>query len=824
MKKYFLFIFSFLFLASFVWGDIIISQYYEGASFDKWIEITNVGASSVDLSNYYLARWANTANPSGNASSADLLSGSLAVGESVLYQHASAVLPSYASGTAASSVNFNGDDPMAITTGGTDWSNRIDCIYSSGTWGSNTSFYRNSNITSGNTNQSVLDGTGEWTEVSNATVDGASSSATEYLGTHVYSALTNDQTSFVTFGYDPGGTNIPSTYDTSSEITHLLTIGIVDAGSGDELDTEVTNFRLTPHSSNTADWTDNIQGIILHDGENPIVTGTLNITDTFIDIPIVSGNLTVPDGLGYGLELYVYLNTSNIDDNEVLSFFIDADNHGFTADPSGSGFASNFGADINSSDFTITVTATTSGFVSYPTEVIINTDFTVTAGAVDENGNVDKDYVANDIELYLDSGNGTLSGTGVGQGTGQTLVNGIYTWSDVQYDTAEDFVLHGFIQNVSWNTTSGTITASEGGIAPIAGDLIITEICGDGVDGNASNDNGFMEIFNNSDHTISLDNLQVRYYNTNPGNPTQTVDLSGTINSGAYVIVAQNETNFNSTYAPITADFSGSNFYFNGGDDGVDLYDTTSEAEILDSFNDNGSSASPWTWNDDNVFERTSSNDGAVVTNWTENTMGTGTPGTDNENPLPVTLTDFSTAIIQNEFVEISWTTQSESSINSWNLYRSTQDNAEQIWLNTQAGTNSAQPAVYTFEDHEINENVTYLYYLEAIEYDGTSNMWGPISAMLEEEETPELPTTSILESNYPNPFNPSTTIYCEIKEGEIGQFTIYNSRGQVIERQTLNAGEHLFEWDGTQYGSGVYLYKLETESYVKTRKMMMIK
>jgi len=102
--------------------------------------------------------------------------------------------------------------------------------------------------------------------------------------------------------------------------------------------------------------------------------------------------------------------------------------------------------------------------------------------------------------------------------------------------------------------------------------------------------------------------------------------------------------------------------------------------------------------------------------------------------------------------------------------------------------------------------------------------MWGPISAILEGTSIPDLPTTSVLESNYPNPFNPSTTIKCDIKEGEEGELTIYNSRGQAIERQILNAGEHIIEWDGTPYGSGVYLYKLETNSYTKTRKMIMIK
>jgi flagellar hook assembly protein FlgD len=81
-----------------------------------------------------------------------------------------------------------------------------------------------------------------------------------------------------------------------------------------------------------------------------------------------------------------------------------------------------------------------------------------------------------------------------------------------------------------------------------------------------------------------------------------------------------------------------------------------------------------------------------------------------------------------------------------------------------------------------------------------------------------------MLQNNYPNPFNPSTTINCAIKDGEVGTLTIYNARGQVVKKQSLDAGEHTLNWNGTAYGSGVYLYKLETESYTKTRKMIMIK
>ncbi|MBS3768491.1 MAG: lamin tail domain-containing protein [Candidatus Cloacimonetes bacterium] len=237
MKKIGLLFVLVVFSVSMVWGDIIISQYYEGASFDKWIEVTNVGTSSVDLTSYYLARWANTSSPSGSATSSNQLSGSIDVGESILYQHSSASSPSYASGTSLGAVNFNGDDPMAITTGGTDWSNRIDCIYSSGTWGENTSFYRNSDVTSGNTNESDLSGSGEWTEVSNSTVDNASSDETEYLGYHIYSSGGNTPPSISSITQDP-----------ASDITSSTTVSV----SADVTDSDGTISNVELHWGTTS--------------------------------------------------------------------------------------------------------------------------------------------------------------------------------------------------------------------------------------------------------------------------------------------------------------------------------------------------------------------------------------------------------------------------------------------------------------------------------------------------------------------------------------------------------------------------------------------
>jgi hypothetical protein len=306
---------------------------------------------------------------------------------------------------------------------------------------------------------------------------------------------------------------------------------------------------------------------------------------------------------------------------------------------------------------------------------------------------------------------------------------------------------------------------------PTVGDLIITEICGDGADGNNANDNGFMEVWNSTSHTVSLDNVQARYYNTNPNNPTATIDPSGSIAADSYIIITQDETAFNSSYTPATADFSDTGFYFNGSDDGVDIYLTTTRAEIIDQFNDNGVGANPFTWNDDNSFERNSTGSGSQQSNWTEQSSGTGSPGEDNDTPLPITLSEFSGIYLQgNQLVSLSWVTLSENGNIGWNIYRS--GVSEYFQINNQmidgAGTTS-EPTYYQFQDEsELQQNTSYLYWLESIDSSNNTELFGPVTVdipFIENDNLiPELPQKFGLFQNQPNPFNPFTQISFALK------------------------------------------------------------
>jgi len=88
--------------------------------------------------------------------------------------------------------------------------------------------------------------------------------------------------------------------------------------------------------------------------------------------------------------------------------------------------------------------------------------------------------------------------------------------------------------------------------------------------------------------------------------------------------------------------------------------------------------------------------------------------------------------------------------------------------------------------------------------------------------------------SNYPNPFNPSTTISFSLtaKDAKNAKIEIYNLKGQNIKKleiRNLKLGINEVVWDGKDennqpVGSGIYFYKLKTDNFEKTRKMILIK
>ncbi len=93
-------------------------------------------------------------------------------------------------------------------------------------------------------------------------------------------------------------------------------------------------------------------------------------------------------------------------------------------------------------------------------------------------------------------------------------------------------------------------------------------------------------------------------------------------------------------------------------------------------------------------------------------------------------------------------------------------------------------------------------------------------------------PAITALKGNYPNPFNPSTSIRFSLKEAGPVKLNIYNVRGQLVKslvNTDLPSGNHQIFWNGKDergaaVASGIYLYRMESKAYKATSKMMLMK
>lgn len=90
-----------------------------------------------------------------------------------------------------------------------------------------------------------------------------------------------------------------------------------------------------------------------------------------------------------------------------------------------------------------------------------------------------------------------------------------------------------------------------------------------------------------------------------------------------------------------------------------------------------------------------------------------------------------------------------------------------------------------------------------------------------------EIPNTYNLSQNYPNPFNPATYIKFSLPEAGFVKLIIYDIMGREVNTlvsENLKAGSYVADWDASSATSGVYFYKLITDNYTETKRMILVK
>jgi hypothetical protein len=210
--------------------------------------------------------------------------------------------------------------------------------------------------------------------------------------------------------------------------------------------------------------------------------------------------------------------------------------------------------------------------------------------------------------------------------------------------------------------------------------------------------------------------------------------------------------------------------------------------------------------------------------------------GGDETNTLPVELSSFTANVTASSFVELQWTAETETNMLGYHVYRGVTNSvseASAITANVIPAANSSTVQDYSYVDEDVANGQTYYYWLQSIDLDLTMNFHGPVAVSLEDEtELPDPVFTTALRKNFPNPFNPETTIKYSLRDDTHLELKIYNLLGQLV--KTVHAGhhekgDHEFVWNGKSdagqnVSSGIYFYRMSTPNYDRIHKMMLLK
>jgi hypothetical protein len=191
---------------------------------------------------------------------------------------------------------------------------------------------------------------------------------------------------------------------------------------------------------------------------------------------------------------------------------------------------------------------------------------------------------------------------------------------------------------------------------------------------------------------------------------------------------------------------------------------------------------------------------------------------------IPVEMTSFTASVNGNEVI-LNWSAATELNNKGFNIERRAEGlSFAGISFIDGKGTTSEKTA-YSFTDKNLPYG-TYYYRLQQVDFDGTSTYSKEVKVEV------GLPLQYSLEQNYPNPFNPSTTIRYALPFDGVTKLKIYNSVGEEIitlVNDLQKAGNYTIEWNGRNsqnisVPSGVYFYRIETDNFSSSRKMLMLK
>lgn len=203
--------------------------------------------------------------------------------------------------------------------------------------------------------------------------------------------------------------------------------------------------------------------------------------------------------------------------------------------------------------------------------------------------------------------------------------------------------------------------------------------------------------------------------------------------------------------------------------------------------------------------------------------------------PIVVDLISF-TAEVKNDSILLRWSTATDTNTAGYNILRSYEDEETFEQINDQLITTKEngvlQEKNYTFADQP-KKTGRYEYILEKISLDGERTLSSPVSTMINTiVEKRKASFEFNLSSNYPNPFNPTTTWSFEVaKPGDV-ELVVYDLLGRSVKtlvQKQMAAGRYSASWNGSNdfgehMASGAYIIRMKAGEFIALRKATLLR
>jgi hypothetical protein len=170
--------------------------------------------------------------------------------------------------------------------------------------------------------------------------------------------------------------------------------------------------------------------------------------------------------------------------------------------------------------------------------------------------------------------------------------------------------------------------------------------------------------------------------------------------------------------------------------------------------------------------------------------------------------------------VLLEWITATEVDNYGFEILRQAQDDGWDLLGFVEGHGNSNSPKQYAYADKNPIGGTVFIYRLKQIDTDGSYEYSNEIEVEI-------IPTEFALYQNYPNPFNPTTKIRYQLPQESKVTLKLYDILGSeviTLLNEKREPGVYEVELNASQLSSGTYIYRMISDGFVETKKMVLMK